>query len=171
MTTLHLGVVDIPYVEGPAPLKKLVQRVGRRKDRTHDENTEGLGPEGGVTTGDVATFLENKYHVMESFYELHGQGIADDLADSLQGALETILQGGPMPVDPYAAGTAQIENRFREFLSSGEIEQLGIPGVPTKAALEGRSKRFKSGRNPKGRRPSFIDSGLYESAERAWVVT
>ena len=129
------------------------------------------GPSGGgVTTGDVAGFLENRYHIMELFWETHHQEITDLLTESVAGHLENLLAGAPMLVEnPFMGGSEGIENLFRKFLSDREVENLGIPGVPTKAALEGVSARFKSGYNPKGRRPSFIDTGLYEAAFRAWA--
>jgi hypothetical protein len=134
-----LGVVDVPYTLGRA------------------------------TTGDVANWLENKYHIMELMYETHQTQIADDLANSVRGALETLMSGGPAAVDPFAAAGDDIRRRFDDFIALGEVEWLGIPGVPTKAALAGKSSRFKKKRNPRGRRPSFIDTGLYLQSFRAWV--
>jgi hypothetical protein len=84
------------------------------------------------------------------------------------GAFETRAMGGPV-VDPYASAGQNIENAFRQFLSLKEMDKLGVPGVPTQAALEGRSKRFKSGKGP-APRPSFIDTGQYQSTFRAWVA-
>jgi hypothetical protein len=43
----------------------------------------------------------------------------------------------------------------------------GMPGVPTRRALDGISKRLK---NKKGDpRASFVDTGTYQAAMRAWV--
>lgn len=139
--TLHLGVVDVPYVDAQ-----------------------------GVTTGDVANILEAKYHVVETFYERHQAEVAADLENGLAGALESLMMGAPVSLDPFAAGLQQTEHRFREFLSSREMERLGLPGVPTRAALEGVSHRFKSGKKGK-RRPSFIDTGQYQASFAAWVNT
>ncbi|MFK2871852.1 hypothetical protein IR203_24655, partial [Salmonella enterica subsp. enterica serovar Weltevreden] len=47
MITFHLGVIDIPY---------------------EDENT---------TTGDVAEYLEEKYQIMQTFFDRYGNDIAD----------------------------------------------------------------------------------------------
>lgn len=166
MTTLHLGVVDIPYVDGPPAIKKLVSRA---RSRRHDASLHGSSG-GGVTTGDVANFLEARYHVMELFWETHHEDITALLTESMAGQLENLLSGAPFSeVNPLAGGTDEIENLFRKFLSDREVENLGIPGVPTQAALKGVSARFKSGYNPKGRRPSFIDTGLYEASFRAWA--
>jgi hypothetical protein len=51
MPILHLGVVDIPYVD-----------ASRKKSAT-------------ATTGQVAGWLEDKYHPMEVFVALHGQDV------------------------------------------------------------------------------------------------
>ena len=137
--TLHLGVLDVPYAE-------------------HD----------GVTTGDVAEWLEAKYHVMEIFYEENAQVVADALAESLTGSLESVIMGGRAePTNFFTSGTARIEQMFRDFLDNGDMEKLGYPGVPTKAALKGVNHRLKLKRG--GRRPSFIDTGLYEASFRATV--
>lgn len=138
--TLHLGVLDVPYAD-----------------------------EGGTTTGDVAEWLESKYHVMGVFYANSAQGIADDMAEGMAGTLESLLMGRPVHPDAvFDAATTRIKTRFSNFLLSGAIEGLGVEGVPTKASLERRSSRFKKGRAPAAR-PSFIDTGLYESSFMAWV--
>lgn len=134
---LHLGVTELPYA--------------------HE----------GLTTGDVAGFLEDKYHVMEVFFETHQKEIAGYLGESLKGALETLMMGGPGGLQFSSAGE-DIKARFREFLYMKEMDALGYPGVPTKASLKGVSHRFKNKRGTPGR-PSFIDTGLYENSFTAWV--
>jgi hypothetical protein len=150
--TLHLGVIDVPYSEF---------RVGRRRPLKNSSKT----------TGDVAEILEDKYHVMEIFAAENEQFIADALADGLEGALESLLMGAPPSLDPFGTGTSKIDGRFKEFLSLQEIEKLGYPGVPTQAALRGVNHRLKRPylrSNP--RRPSFIDTGLYQASEKSWVT-
>jgi hypothetical protein len=135
---LHLGVVDLPY-----------------------DNAAG------ASTGDVAGWLEDDYHVMEVFYQLHGRQIAGSLENSLAGALENLLMGAPANDAEFGGATSAIEDMFRKFLESKEMDGLGIPGVPTQASLRGISKRFKSKRGSP--RPSFIDSAMYENSFTAWV--
>jgi hypothetical protein len=147
---LHFGVIDIPYVR--APNKR------QRKSRA-----------GTVTTGQVAGWLEDDYHVMEIFFELHKADIvAPALEEGLRDTLESLLMGAPSTIDPFGASMSVIESGFRKFLDKREMEGLGIPGVPTQAALQGKSKRFKRNRGP--RRPSFIDSGLYQANFKSWVT-
>jgi len=138
--TLHLGVIDVPYAE-----------------------------ENGITTGDVADILEAKYHPMEIFYELHKQEIADDITNGVQNALEALMMGAPDQglTGAVNAGTTNINEKFKDFLANGEMESLGYPGVPTQAALDGVNHRLKKKSGP--RRPSFIDTGLYQSSFTSWV--
>jgi len=137
----------------------------------------------GSTTYEVATALEEKYELFSVFAKVYETKIVDSLAESMAGALETLMQGGSVK-NPYSDATSDIEANFKHFLSSQEVEQQGIAGVPTKAALEGRSIRFKNRLTAKGyvkgkragftrvtglRRPSFIDSGVLQASFKSWV--
>ena len=151
MTTLHLGVVEVPYGHEPpaAKTKKKTQQIT------------------GETTGDVASILEAKYHVMEIFWQLHGQELADGLTRSLLNSLEALLMGSPVTQDPFGGALGEIEDRFKQFLTLKEMDSLGYPGVPTRASLLGVSHRFKNKRGSP--RPSFVDTGLYENSFKSWV--
>lgn len=163
---LNLGVVDFPYVAPPAA-RKAPKDPARRRPRPHKSHE---GKYGNITTGDVALILESRYHVMELFWELHGDEIGEDMVNSVSGALETFLMGGPADVDVAGTATSSIEHRFRQMLSLRELDSVGYPGIPTAAAEAGVSHRHKSGftknRTP---RPSFLDTGLYSASFRAWV--
>jgi hypothetical protein len=154
MPTLHLGVIELPYNQAPFPRQKQTRA-------------------GTVTTGDVATWLEDRYHVMENFFLLHEVDIADDVAGSVKGTVESLLLGAPASLDPFGTATSKIEDRMKQFISQGEMDRLGYPGVPTQAALDRasgrrRSSRFKRKRAT-GKAISFYDSGLYQSSMKAWV--
>lgn len=167
MPTLHLGVIEQPYGWASSPE---VPRVGKRKARKGKGWRRLFGLTTSITTGDVAEILEAKYHIMESFYELYQEDIGDRIVKSLAARIETIQQGGYEGYDePFLSATSWIEDRFKRFLSEKTIETLGIPGVPTKAALAGVSQRFKHPYAARGPRPSFIDTGLYQSSFKAWV--
>jgi hypothetical protein len=163
---LNLGVVDVSYGAGPAAPKRVAKASKNPRPRARKSGA-GAAP---VTTGDVAQWLENRYHVVEHFWELHGQEVADDFADSLSGSLESFLMGAPADLNPYGTALSKTEDRFRQMLSLRELDQLGYPGIPTMAAKRGVSSRHKSGftknRQP---RPSFLDSGLYSRSFTAWV--
>ena len=139
-------------------------------------------PEGG-TTYEVATALEAKYGLFTSFAKVNERKIVDNLTQSMAGALETVMQGGRVS-NPFADATGEIEVLFKDFLSSQDAEKQGIAGVPTQAALEGRSIRFKGRSSAKDyvkgkragtkrvygpRRPSFIDSGVMQASFKSWV--
>lgn len=143
MTTLHLGVLVQPY------------RARTPKARP-------------VTTGDVAEFLESKYHLMASFAHVHRQDILDAVEYSVAGGMESMLMG--RQVDLWGSATQEIQQMFRDFINSKESENIGIPGTPTAAAIAGVSHRRKhpyAKRNP--RRPSFRDTGLFVGSFRAWA--
>lgn len=135
MITLHFGVIDIPYDEGKA------------------------------TTGDVAEILEAKYKIMQTFFDLHQDKIADFLAKDMAAQIENMLAGAPIPHEPLGEAMGEIKALFAKFLDDEEMN--GAEGVPTDAALKGISRRFKKLKS--GRRPSFIDTGSYQASFRAWV--
>lgn len=142
MPVLHLGVVDVPYAAAK-----------------------------GKTTGDIAEILEAKYHVMEVFAEeLGGDAIASALEHSVRNAVENVMMGSNSAgLNLTAEGEQEIEAAFRLFLSQQEMDGLQ-PGVPTKAALAGVSHRFAHPYAKRGARPSFIDTGLYESSMKVWTT-
>jgi hypothetical protein len=157
---LHLGVVDIPYGASTAPASR---RGSSERPPT---------PPGRVSTGDVAEILERRYGVLQKFIDLHGQEVADELAAAMQERLEAVMMGGPAP----AAGDAilpegslgAVEQIFRDMLNKRELDGQ-IPGVPTAASLRGVSHRMQNPYAQRGSRPSFIDTGQYQTTFRAWV--
>ncbi len=154
LLTLNLGVVVQPY---------------RSFDLVPGEKRRKKGATIPVTTADVAKYLEDEYGVMQVFARVHWDDITKALAGSVEGALEALLMG--QRVDPFGRGLQSIQTRFRRFISSYEAERVGIPGTPTKAALRGVNHRLKhpfAQGNP--RRPSFRDTGTYQTSFRAWVT-
>lgn len=134
----------------------------------------------GVTTAQVANWLEEKYGIIAQLVAQKETEIRDHLESNLQKSLEEMLAGLPVR-DPFGTGTSLIARDMRNWLSLQEVEKVGIPGVPTRAALMGVSSRSKSGLKgvsmkqfEKGvrrgkRRPSFIDTGLMERNYRCWT--
>lgn len=168
--TLHLGVVDIPYADSSyeAPPKKM-RLGGAKRGKAEAPPTKKGG--GAKTTGDVAEILEDKYHVIEFFYEdLGGELIAGALENSVLGAIESVVLGAPVDsIRPTAEAEGEIEAAFRHFLDQREMDGHA-PGVPTAASVAGVNHRFlhpyaKSNKS----RPSFIDTGLYQANFKAWV--
>lgn len=148
---IHLGVNDVPYANNP----------------------------NGATTAKVAEWLEEKYGILGAFVARKETQIVSHLESGLQNSLEEMLIGLPVR-DPLGTASSLITRDMREWISLQEVERVGIPGVPTRAALLGLSSRFKSGLNgvsmaafKKGvrtgrRRPSFRDTGLMERNYRCW---
>ena len=153
---LHLGVDDVAYSQPPATRRRRKVRAGTQ------------------TTGDVAGWLEDRYHIMEIFVQQHKDDvIAPALENSLAGALESVLAGAPVSLDAFGAASSEIEDRMKQFIATGEMDALGYPGVPTQAARDRasgkrRSSRFKT-RRATGAAVSFYDTGLYESSMKVWV--
>jgi len=137
MPTLNVGVVDLPHGDDD------------------------------LTTGDLAEILEAKYDLFRGFVEDNLDKIADQMADALDGALNNMLNGAAVPENPYAEAMEWVGARFREFINSGEVERLGLIGVPTEAALKGVNHRLKIKRG--GRRQSFVDTGLLVASFIAWM--
>lgn len=153
---LHLGVTDVAYATAYSSARSQATRPASAPRH--------------ITTGDVAQFLEARYGVLEKFAEIHGQEIADAVAEAMEDKLEALLMGGPGSTGPILPeGTlGAIEQRFRKMLDNRELDGK-IPGVPTQAALAGVSHRMARPYAGRGARPSFIDTGLYQSSFRAWV--
>lgn len=169
---LHLGVVDIPYKsEAPTVPKRVSTRARRRGKR--DWVDEGAQEHSATkTTGDVATILEDHYHIMEVFIEEGGgaEKLEEVFRHSAENAMEAILKGAPSAdLNITGEATSEIEAAFKIFLALKLMDGL-FPGVPTKASLKGINHRLKhpyaKGNKP---RPSFIDTGLYQSSFKAWT--
>jgi hypothetical protein len=165
---LILGVVDLPYQNDRAP-RKIPQA---RKGMSNHPLTKSADLDSPGTTGEVADELEHNYGVMAAFARAHAQDIEKHILDSLQGQIVNLNLGAPAldTSAAFAEACESIAQDFRDFLDAGEIERMGIPGVPTKAAKAGVNHRLKNPYaedNP--RRPSFIDTGLYQATMRAWT--
>lgn len=143
MPVLHIGVIETKYAA----------------------NNKSVG------TGDVAEILEAKYGVLGGFVTARTQDIANDLTASIRTQMRNMMMGTPTS-DPFSSASQDIANRAKQYISSGEAERVlsrGAPNpVPTQAALDGKTSRTKSGKRG-SRRPSFIDTGLYQGSLVSWV--
>ena len=146
---LHLGVLDVSYSDASGG--------------------------GETTTGDVAEILEKNYGVMETFYELRKEKIADFLADSMAQSIEMLVKSGrridtgerssfashklagmrkKRRVESDQSGSLtygadqKIKQEFRAFIFSNEMGRLyqAFSGAAlSAAAAAGKTKRTKSG--------------------------
>ena len=142
MTTLHLGVLEQPY-----------EKYSK-----------------GQTTYDVASILEDKYHLMQTWWDLHGAEVAQHMEAGVKSSVDALMENRPRYENPFGTAMSYAEESFKRFLSSMEAERVGIIGTPTKAALKGVSHRKAHPyRKANPRRPSFIDTGLFEASFKAWI--
>lgn len=163
MPIINFGVIDQPYSfdDGEKAAKAKKGKAKKRK-KARSKKTRPV-----VTTGMVAEILEDKYQVMETFYNFHEKEIISELEEGLTGAIESMLMGSPVVGRAFDTGCSEIEKMFNTFLDSKEMDNK-VDGVPTQASLLGISHRFKLKRGPP--RPSFIDTGLYQNSFKCWVV-
>lgn len=162
--TLHLGVIDQPYANYQAPEKVPQAKKGKANKPIKQKSSVVT-----KSTGEVAEILEEKYGIMQAFADTKLPMIAKALENSIAGELETLLMGGPPGRNPFAGAESSITTMMKNFISSMEVEQSGIEGVPTQAALDGVNHRLKkpyAKANP--RRPSFIDTSLYMDSMICW---
>ncbi len=139
---------------------------------------------GAETTGEVARILEDRYQVMETFYETRQDKISGWLAKDATNALRLMLAGKDMgkPRDAFYGATQKIESEFRAFLTRNEMGRLSfLSGAEAEyfrargrafggAAAAGVSHRKKHPYAAQNKsRPVFVDTGLYRSSFRAWV--
>jgi hypothetical protein len=159
---LSLGVIEIPYANEPKEQRKVVRTVRGVKARAKAKSAPKPAVDAGKTTGDVATILEAKYHIMENFAHRYNGEIVKAAETALVGQLENLIAGVPTNGVHYGEAESAIEDSFRKFLDNRELD--GTPGVPTLAALRGVSHRFKHPYAKRPERPSFIDTGLMQAA-------
>jgi len=140
---LELGVQDIFYADG-------------------GEST---------STGDVAEILENKYHIMRSFFEVKEEQINEEIAEFFAGLVESLAMGMPMESAFTRLQTGifdKIERMFRNFLDAEEMNQILPSHMHSQAAKDGIRTRMKA-KKKEGPRAAFVDTGMYQASFRAWL--
>jgi hypothetical protein len=166
VTTIHFGVIDLPYVALFSPEEK-------RRLRWQHKRKPWQSLAATVSTADVAGWLEKRYHVFEVFWNMNRDFVMAELEDQVQTKIENVLLGKPGSNEPgeplFKPGDlSTVEDRFRRALDNKEFDGW-INGVPTQAALMGVSHRFKNPYARRPPRPSFIDTGLYRQSMKCWV--
>jgi hypothetical protein len=122
-----------------------------------------------VTAADVGESLETKYHIVEVFTELLEDEISEELLTEASEEIQLVFDGEDPPEGISQRFSAGIEELFRDYIANEDMAGIS-PGVPTKAALAGKSRFPRFAKHGRGvRRPSFDDTGIYQSAFRAWV--
>jgi hypothetical protein len=137
---------------------------------------------GGLSSYELGKILEEKYTLFSSFVDIHHGDIEHELCEAVAGAFETFQATGHVAKQPFDSAGQQITKQLKEFIYKEELAGK-VAGVPTQAALEGLSTRTMSGKTPrkvrKGqkfkrvktgvRRPSFIDTGIFEASTKVWI--
>lgn len=164
---LHLGEVEISYSGSSYAAAPKGKRIGHAR---RGKITAPRAPSNQQTTGDIAELLEAKYHLFETFIDLHEDVVVDAMEQSVEGALQNLLAGGPGTLSVTAEAESAIEARFKMFLSNREMDATGTPGVPTKAARMGVSHRLLHPYARRASRPSFVDTGLLQTNMKAWTT-
>ena len=159
MMQLVLGVHDMGYA---AQFHTSAGAVKRGKSKAQAAYGKGK------TTGDVAQILEAKYHIMRTFFDMNSKDIATAIEKSMVGSVINMVNGQPGPIKPDAQAMSDIETAFKQALSMRAFDGV-INGVPTQASLGGVSHRFKRPYAKRAARPSFINTGLYQSSFAAWT--
>lgn len=164
---IMLGVIDIPYSDAsyrPAPKNR---RIGQaRRGKIGASKT----PSNQKTTGDVAETLEQRYHIMETFFELNEDMIGAALEQSMRHGLESFASGAPATLTITAEAESEIEAKFRDFIAQRGMDGA-VNGVPTIAARLGVSHRFLHPYAKRPSRPSFYDTGLFVANFKMWTDT
>lgn len=135
-------------------------------------------PEVNNTTAEVGQMLEDKYHIMEHFWQSKGDQVVTKMEPALQVAFEDILSGGqPQPLDTvFLQVTGEVFTMFQNFIDAKEMDTLGFGSggtsypIPTLASLKGVNHRLKhpyAKDNPV--RPSFKDTGVFMASFRMEV--
>jgi hypothetical protein len=167
---LHLGVIDVPEPYGDPP--KSTYEVGKE--------------------------LEKNYGLFSMFYNYEKEEITDWISKDAAVGLEMMLAGQPVdPKNVFAVSGEHITDKMHKFITSGDVENaaamFGEQGIPTQAAIDGKSFRFDKGytakRWVKGKqlsgagkeyfkkkradgkpaRPSFMYSGVFEASLKGWI--
>lgn len=163
MTTLHFGVVDVPYQRSLTPQEARRERWLRKKAPWQSLS-------GTQTTGEVASILERRYTLFSFYWERHKDEIVEQLTDAMAGKLENAMMGHASNQPLFSPGDlSAIETGFREMIDNRELDGQ-VAGVPTQAAQRGVNHRLQhpyAAKNPE--RPSFWDTGLLSKSFRAWV--
>lgn len=164
---IYLGFEETPYTS-------VLERghiVTLRKKRRELRESRKRGFKTGKTAGTVADYLEKQYHIVDVFWAMHGDEVVDLINDIAAERLEKVLAGELNIKDTSLARMSKpampkIQAMFRNFLDKREMD--GQEGVPTTAAINGISHWYRQERG-RGQRPSFVDSGIYRAAFRAWI--
>ena len=165
---LGIGVIDVPEPYGDPP----------------------------KSTYEVGMDLEKRYGIFTMFYNFREKEISELIAKDAAIGLEMMLKGESVDIaSVFAVSSEEITDKMHDFITQREVENIastyGEQGIPTQAAIDGKSFRFDKGftakrqvkglkgtgtaftkRNQKREavaRPSFMYSGVFEASLKAEI--
>lgn len=147
MRDLALGFLDtvhVPYEEG-------------RPEIGHDF----------LTNGALAEDLEARYRVVEIFFETQAEQISDTVLDVYADDINSGGEKAARLKGSFSPALAKIQTDFVAFIKAQRLDYL-VRGVPTLSSVLGISHVRQGNVGPP--RPSFIDTGQYIAAFRAWMA-
>lgn len=164
---ISFGFESFSYATRYGARSPLTATTKKRRPKQMSASQQAYGA--GKTTKQVANELENKYGIVEKFYAMEEERIADLVEDTYGEAIEKALMMRPVSkVRIPSAATEKIEARFRSNLNAHRYDGV-IHGVPTLAAQRGVNHLLQQPYAKRGSRPSFVDTGMYSRSFRAWV--
>jgi hypothetical protein len=163
---LVLGFQDVAYKDirtNKSPLPKTTKhRLSQNPSKAQLSYGEGK------TTLGVALSLEERYKIVETFYDMEEDFIINLIEEQMEEELNEVLTMETTATQIKGLSTEEtdkIETRFKQNLRRRRYDGV-IPGVPTQTSLKGVSHLFMKPYARHGFRPSFIDTGLYMNSFR-----
>jgi hypothetical protein len=133
----------------------------RRKTMSRPQQIYGMGK----TTGMVAEELENKYGLMEAFFNMEEDYIVNEFEKAYVKGIEDGVNLGTWDVK---WNTDPVESKFRHAITGRRFDGI-LKGVPTKAAQRGVSHLRADPYKPSAERPSFMNTSLFMRSFKAWL--
>jgi hypothetical protein len=135
------------------------------RSATRSQRQHGIG----MTARDVAKVLEERYKIVETFYQLEEEFITELLEESFAEEIENVMMERRVSRKGLSdKSTDKIQAKFIDNLRRRRYDGM-IPGVPTLASVRGVSHLYAQPYAQRGSRPSFIDTGNYANSFRVWV--
>ena len=123
---------------------------------------------GGKSVHEVAEILEARYAIIERFVADNDKPIRALMKEQSARHARAAVAGRTPSMQP---ALDKIKQMFKTYLLTKQLDGKGIGGfpIPTLASLRGVNHRLKHPYARRAPRPSFVDTGLYMSAFKAWV--
>lgn len=154
---ITLGFEDLPYNKGASY---------RETGTSHPRRLRA----GSMTTGELQAILEERYGIVEFYWDNYGQEVVEDLVQGYFQELSKPESGRGSRTDYMGKAISRGEETFRAMLDNRELDGK-VGGVPTAASVAGYSiaKRRRKRGTVRRDRASFVETGLYRDSFRIEV--